>query len=114
MIAPAMLHNHCASARFCDATGDVLVAPSSESVLPSLQPRLGDSTIIFSPLQDSAKARPRRRHGQLHRSQVNQPDEDNFIGRSNALDDFDRSAEIATDFDVVEFNAVIGFHDSDL
>ena len=38
----------------------------------------------------------------------------NFIGRSNALDDFDRGAEIATDFDVVKFNAVIGFHDSDL
>ena len=39
---------------------------------------------------------------------------DNFIGRSNALDDFDGRAEIATDFDVVEFNAVIGFHYSDL
>ena len=40
--------------------------------------------------------------------------EDDFIGRSHALDDFDGGAEVATDFDVAEFDTIIGFHHSNL
>jgi hypothetical protein len=29
-VAPALLHNHGAFARFCDAAGDILIAASSE------------------------------------------------------------------------------------
>jgi len=39
---------------------------------------------------------------------------DDFIGRSHALHNLDGGAEVATYFDVVEFNGVIGFHNSDL
>jgi hypothetical protein len=64
-----------------------------------------------------------QRHRRLNLIQTLGPDagyrddcriEDNFIRRSNALDDFDRGAEVAADFDVAELDAVIGFHDSDL
>ena len=39
---------------------------------------------------------------------------DDFIGLSHALLNLDGGAEVATYFDVVEFNGVIGFHNSDL
>jgi len=40
--------------------------------------------------------------------------EDDFIGRSHALHDLDGGAEVATYFDIAEFNGVIGYHNSDL
>ena len=39
---------------------------------------------------------------------------DDFIGRSHALHDLDGGAEVATYFDIAEFNAIIGFHHSNL
>ena len=40
--------------------------------------------------------------------------EDDFIGRSHALHDLDGGAEVATYFDIAEFDTIIGFHNSDL
>jgi hypothetical protein len=39
---------------------------------------------------------------------------DDFIGRSHALHDLDGGAEVATYFDIAEFDTFIGFHNSDL
>ena len=40
--------------------------------------------------------------------------DDYLVGFSHALHDLDGGAEVATYFDIAEFNGVIGFHNSDL